>query len=154
MLIAYYISIIIILILLLILIIKKIYYRREEFMEYNKIDKNKFNIYHYDKNCLTRCGNITNCTMLKYQDENYNKCIECNKDKTNVFTEEITGYTCNSYNPNIGNKSINCNKNEGLSCPNYDNIASPTGIRPYYIMQKEDNKLLNSEKCKFCWTID
>ena len=59
------------------------------------------------------------------------------KDKTNVFTEEITGYTCNSYNPNIGNKSIKCNKNEGLSCPNYNNIASPTGIRPYYIMQKK-----------------
>ena len=154
MLVAYYISIIIILILLLILIIKKIYYRREEFMEYNKIDKNKFNIYHYDKNCLTRCGNITNCTMLKYKDEQYKKCIECNKDKTNVFTEEIIESTCKSYNPNIGNKSIKCNKNEDLSCPNYDNIASPTGIRPYYIMQKEDNKLLNSEKCKFCWAIN
>lgn len=128
---------------------------KKEHFAYNKIDMKKYKIHHYDDDCILRCGNVSDCVRLKHQDANYKKCKTCKKDNNNKYIEDITGYNCLSNDIVDDGNDVKCDYNEGMSCPNYNDIANPKMVRPYYIMPKHDEeKLSNTGLCQFCWTIN
>ena len=146
--------------IILILIIILLYYNNtfENFnnmdnIDVNKVNMNKYKIHHYDNDCILRCGDVSNCTRLKYQTYNYKKCKNCNKN----FNKLITNYVCEEedYENYQLDNNKKCNYSSDLSCPNYNNISSPKMIKPYYIIPKDTSKYLsNTGLCQFCWNLN
>ena len=151
-------------IIILILIIILMYYNNiyENFsstdnIDTNKVDMNKYKIHHYDNDCILRCGDVSNCTRLKYQTDNYTKCKDCEKNSNNNFNKLITNYVCDEeeYKDYYFDNNQKCNYSDNLSCPNYNNISSPVMIKPYYIIPKDTSKYLsNTGLCQFCWNLN
>ncbi len=140
-------------VILVIFITKKKYYNQENMLAYNTIDEDEFSIYHYDKDCILRCGDKNSCKRLKYRDENYLKCKKCESESKYLY-HDIVNYNCLHERDKYKNE-VKCNFDIGLGCPNYNNISSQEMIRPYYIMKKntkDNNSITNS--CEFCWNLN
>ena len=153
------ILIIILIIILTIVLIYDLYTKKskEYFNSYNKIDLTKYKIHHHDKDCILRCGTVSDCVRLDYQTKNYLKCKKCKKNKTNIYQKMITGYDCDSEDMenNYLKQSVKCDYNDDLSCPNYNDISNPGMIQPYYIIPKDTSKVLsNTGLCQFCWNLN
>lgn len=133
---------------------------QENMLAYNKINKDEYKIYHYDKNCELRCGDQHNCMRLKYRTDNYLKSKKCNENKKYVY-HDIVNYSCLDKKDKYKNE-IQVNYDTGLGCPNYNNISSTKMIKPYYIMKKSlknlDKYNYNNyeiiDKCEFCWNLN
>lgn len=112
--------------------------------KYNKIDKNKYNIYNYDDNCIIRCGDYKKCLLLKNKNNNYNKCLLCKKKKNKLFRNNITGFNC--INKLKDNNSYNCSSASSFSCNNPNDLSNLNKVRPYYIIKKNSK----GNECYFC----
>ena len=134
-------------------------YNQENMLAYNTISEEDYNIYHYDKDCVLRCGDHNSCMRLKYRTDNYFKCKNC-ESKNKYLYHDIVSYTCNK-NKDKYKKDIKCNFDIGLGCPNYNNITSNKMIQPYYIMKNsykdfgktKYNNFTLTDKCTFCWNL-
>lgn len=142
---------------------------------FNKIDTKQYQIYYYDDDCLTRCGDVANCLRLKEQTKNYLKCKKCKKDKK-IYRKNLIGYQCEdeSFEDNYKDEGAqNINREDDLlisqdsqqkgklcsspdlSCPNYKNISGSNMIQPYYFLPRDTSQYLsNSNLCEFCWNLN
>ena len=133
---------------------------KEDMLAFNKINTNDYKIYHYDDNCVLRCGDQHSCMRLKYRTDNFLKCKKCKKDNKYLY-HDIVNYNCQKEKDKFKNE-VKCNFDIGLGCPNYNNISSQKMIQPYYIMKKKSDRFSKTkysdfniiDKCEFCWNFN
>ena len=164
----FYIYLIIILFIIVILLLTN--NNIEQYEKYtNKISKKdlenkllniKNNIYNVSlsknikiqrKNCFQKC-NYQDCVNFYHATQNYNKCIECQKNKNKCFKDLDTYGACDNCTKDL-NKN-NCKNINKYGCTNPYNIFSNKGIQPYFIeVPSNNNNSPFDSKCVFCWNL-
>ena len=154
--------------ILLLLIILFFYYLKkiENFKNFTRSQvnnlflNNKNNIYKVNiiknkediEQCNKKCG-YSDCLKLKLMKDNYDNCIQCQKDNNKCFNNLFSKGVCDNCGDNL--LKLNCNDINNYSCPKLNDIYNEKGTQPYYLEIVDKNNISSpyNQSCLFCWNL-